>query len=386
MNSLHHDATTSTRGTLYQLWVAVQKCYEMFEDGQKVLVETQGDVTKMGEEQIEVKQYSDSLTDNHLCFWKTLKNWMQDAFDPKPYNSLILFTTQEFASRATITDWNDKNPTERLEILEAILKKSEAEHIKRIIKTDEGKSKPNPSEALKFQRVTLNQNSRNKLKYILERFYIEASSPRLPDLYKRIKGQYLKGILEEKQDNFLNSLFGFVTKPNIQEGLNWEISYKAFCAKVGELTEIYRKGTRIFPTVNISGLDEQKKEEHAKRLFVQKIHDIEYSEVIPDAINDYQKAIKTIRDEFKKYSVPVTRTEKFTNDIVRKFETTHRLHSRNCSEVVRDSQNFFDKVMLDTPNSFPGFDDTPSEFRNGLLHSELDDENKNLNWRLVTDE
>ena len=386
MNSLNHDATTSTRGTLYQLWVAVQKCYEMFEDGHKVLIETQGDVTKMGEEQIEVKQYSDSLTDNHLCFWKTLKNWMQDAFDPKQYNSLILYTTQEFGSRATITDWNDKNPTERLAILEAILKKSEAEHIKRIIKTDEGKSKPNPSAALKFQRFTLNQDSRNKLKDILERFYIEASSPRLPDLYKRIKGQYLKGILEGKQDDFLNSLFGFITRPDKQAVQRWEITNKAFCAKVGELTEIYRKGTRVFPTVNISRLDEQKIEEHGKHLFVQKIHDIEYPEVTQDAINDYQKAIKTIRDEFKEYSVPVTKTQKYTNDIVRRFETQYRQHSRNCSEVVRDSQNFFDSVMLDAPLNFDGFDATPSEFRNGLLHSELDDENRNLKWRLKTDE
>ena len=386
MNSLNHDATTSTRGTLYQLWVAVQKCYEMFEDGQKVLIETQGDVTKMGEEQIEVKQYSDPLTDNHICFWKTLKNWMQDAFDPKSYNALILFTTQEFGSRATITDWNDKNPTERLAILEAILQESEVRHAERINKTEKGSPEPVPSEVLKYQRFALNQNRRRKLDALIVRCYIEASSPRLPDLYKRIKGQYLKGILEGKQDNFLNSLFGFITRPDKQAVQRWEITNKAFSAKVGELTEIYRKGTRVFPTVNISGLDEQKKEEHAKRLFVQKIHDIEYSAVIPDAINDYQKAIKTIRDEFKEYSVPVTRTEKFTNDIVRKFETKHRLHSRNCSEVVRDSQNFFDEVMLDAPNSFPGFDETPSEFRNGLLHSELDDKNKNLNWRLETDE
>ena len=386
MNSLNHDATASTRATLYQLWVAVQKCYEMFEDGQKVLIETQGDVTKMDEEQIEVKQYSDPLTDNHLCFWKTLKNWMQDAFDPKSYNSLILFTTQEFGSRATITDWNDKNSTERLAILGAILEESEVRHTERIDKTEKDISEPAPSEVLKCQLFTLNQDRRNKLKDILERFYIEASSPRLPDLYKRIKGQYLKGILDGKQDDFLNSLFGFITKPNKQAEQRWEISYKAFCAKIGELTEIYRKGTRVFPTVNISGLDEQKKEEHAKQLFVQKINDIEYSEVIPDAINDYQKAIKTIRDEFKEYSVPVTRTQKYTNDIVRRFETQYRQHFRSCSEVVRDSQDFFDTVMLDSPHNFEGFDETPSEFRNGLLHSELDDENKKLKWRLETDE
>ena len=115
---LNQDATASTRGTIYQLWVAVQKCYEMFEDGQKVLIETQGDVTKVDDEQIEVKHYADALTDNHLCFWKTLYNWMKDNFNHKPYNSLILYTTQKFGLQATIADWNGKNIADRLKIID----------------------------------------------------------------------------------------------------------------------------------------------------------------------------------------------------------------------------------------------------------------------------
>lgn len=68
MNSLNYDATASTKGTLYQLWIAVLKCYEMFKNGQKILIETQGDITRVDDVQIEVKQYSDLLTDNHICF------------------------------------------------------------------------------------------------------------------------------------------------------------------------------------------------------------------------------------------------------------------------------------------------------------------------------
>jgi hypothetical protein len=103
---LVHDATASTKGTVYQFYVAVQKCFEMT-SGQTVLIERYGDVTIDDHEQVETKHYSDPLTDNHLNFWKTLKNWMQDGFDATRYASLLLCTTQQFGANAKIAAWNE---------------------------------------------------------------------------------------------------------------------------------------------------------------------------------------------------------------------------------------------------------------------------------------
>ena len=64
---LVNDASASAKGTIYQLYVAVQKCFEMIA-GQKVLVEQCGDVTVSGSQQIELKLYHDYLTDNHDNF------------------------------------------------------------------------------------------------------------------------------------------------------------------------------------------------------------------------------------------------------------------------------------------------------------------------------
>ncbi|MCK4629118.1 MAG: hypothetical protein KAT56_08945 [Sedimentisphaerales bacterium] len=383
---LNQNATEPTRGTIYQLWVAVQKCYEMFEDGQKVLIETQGDVTTVDDEQVEVKHYTDALTDNHPCFWKTLYNWMQDNFNHKPYNSLILYTTQKFGPQATIADWNDKNPDDRLNTIKKILFYSEKRYNVSIIATTKGKKKPPLPEPLKYQQFVLDHIRQKKLNEVIGKFFIEASSPRLPELYKKIKGQRLQSILEGKRDDFLNALFGFITKPDLELGQSWVIRYEDFCTKVTDLTETYRKGTRIFPSVTIPKLNDQQLQEHDKHLFIQKILDIKHHEAVPEAVNDYLVAIKTVREEFKNYSVPVPRTDKYTRDIVRRFRTQFRQHSLNCSKVIKDSKIFYDAVMLDTPLGFEGFDITCSEFRNGLLHSEMDDETKNLKWRLEQDE
>lgn len=376
--ALNQNATSSTRGTIYQLFVAVQECFKMTESGQKVLIETRGDVTMCGETQVEVKHYSDDLTDSHPCFWKTLYNWMQDNFDDKPYKSLILFTTQKFSSNATIANWNDSDPNDRLSIIKKIYDSSEMRYSNKIKKTP---NSPLP-EVLRYQRFVFEKLRKGKLTRVLERFFIEAQSPKLSELYKQLKGGRLQSVLEGKRDDFLNALFGYITKPD-KVNEKWDISYEGFCAKLIDLTEAYRKGTTIFPKVTISKIDNKQLEEH---LFVKKIHDIDYKEVISVAIQDYLTAMQIINEEFKKYAVPITRTENYIMEIVRRFGTQHRLYSRKCSDIISDSKSFYDEIVLETPLSFEGFDMPPSIFRNGLLHSELNDEEKNLKWRLKKDE
>ena len=188
-SKLNQDATASSKGTTYQFCVAVQKCYEMVA-GQKVLVESKGDVTIDESQQVETKLYNDVLTDSHINFWKTLYNWMHDNFDPKPYSSLILYTTQQFGERATISEWNESNSKKRLEILQAIHQQAEEREINRIKKASSAQLKT--SDVLSLQRLILDSSRRSKLLIVIEKFIIEACSPKLPELYSLIKQQYIK--------------------------------------------------------------------------------------------------------------------------------------------------------------------------------------------------
>ncbi|MDD3277004.1 MAG: hypothetical protein PHP93_08150, partial [Kiritimatiellales bacterium] len=120
-----NDATESIKGTIYQLCVAVQKCYEMLR-GQVVLIESQGDVSIGGQEQVETKQYSGMLTDNHPNFWNTLANWMQTKFTDEKYSALILYTTQEFGKSSGLATWNADSLLQRISFLEKVLQESEA--------------------------------------------------------------------------------------------------------------------------------------------------------------------------------------------------------------------------------------------------------------------
>lgn len=377
---IRHDATASTKAILFQLWIAVEKCYEMHEAGQKILVEKQGDVS--GDDQVEVKQYSDNLTDNHLCFWKTLRNWVQDDFDPTVYNSLILLTTQSFGPEATIARWNNLSKDERLKLIQAIHEQSEERHSAARAKKDDT---PVP-ESLQLQQYVFAKERKEKLVAVLDRFVIEAMSPRMPDLHARIKGQYLKGVMQGKKDDFLSALFVYISQPANDGDQNWEITFEDFSRKVEELTGIYGHDTRTFPSVSVPVSSDDEETHKKNHLFAQKILDIEYPQVLRKAIEHYHVALKTVNDEFKTYLVLRQRTEQYTSDVVDQFNAKYRTKARNCSDAVRDSKDLYDDVTGSDPLPLSGFDATPLSFRNGLLHAEMDDESKSLKWRIEPDE
>ena len=381
-NKLIHDATASTKGTIYQLCVAVQKCYEMG-GGQKVLIESQGDVTIPENQQVETKLYSDYLTDNHNNFWKTLYNWMQDGFNVTPYASLILYTTQQFGEQATISKWNNAAPKDRLKILETIYKQAEERESERQKKASD--TKPKTPNVLLLQRFILEKSRRDKLNQVIERFVIEACSPTLPELHTFIKHRYIGGILEGKKDDFLNTLIGFIIQPQATKTQSWEITYDNFDKKLGDLNNLYCRDTKAFPRKYFDGAklpDPHQVNEHRDHAFVQKIQDIEYIPAIPKAVRDYLGAVQTVNEEFKNYEVPPSRTENYANELVEIFEAHYNIASRKCTDIVPDSQNLFDKITSDSPREFEGFGSPPMQFRNGLLHIQLNDDEKNLQWRL----
>ena len=383
-NKLSQDASDSTKGIIYQLCIAVQKCYEMIAS-QKVLVESLGDVTIEAQEQVETKNYRHPLTDNHPNLWGTIRNWMKDDFDSSPYISLILHTTQQFGKNATIRAWNNSGLENRLEILKEIHKKNEERESARAKRTSEKKAKI--PDSLSHQRFALDASRQEKLRDVIGKFVIEACSPELPELHTIIKQRYIKGILDGKKDDFLNALIGFITQPQSRRGQNWEISYEAFERKVGDLTSLYHRETRVFPRKYLDDsktIDTKQVEEFGCHAFVKKINDIRYSEVIPDAIRDYIATAKTVLEEFKNYEVPVSRTENYNNELAKHFNTRFRYACRNCQDIIRESQNFYDSIMAEEPRVFEGFERPPDAFRNGLIHAQMDDDEKKLRWRLKT--
>ena len=246
---LLNDATESTKGTVYQFYVAVQKCFELI-SGQTILIERQGDVTICDYQQVETKKVKDLLTDHHINFWKTLKNWMQDGFDATQYTTLILYTTQRLSNRTRFAAWNEALVDQRATILLEIYQ--EAQERDNLRQKTNRKPRKNIPECLSCQRYVLDSSRQEKLREVIRKFVIASHSPDMPTLYQRIRDQYCKGILQGKQNDFLNALLGFVISPQSVSSNTWEISYEQFRTKVSELTsQVLSRNTGVSEEVLI---------------------------------------------------------------------------------------------------------------------------------------
>lgn len=98
-NKMSNDATSSITGTIYQICIGLDRCFNLLQ-GQKLLIERFGDITTASQSQLEVKYYSDPLTDSHPNFWKTIENWLKPEFDSSQYADLVLVTNQSFGQNS----------------------------------------------------------------------------------------------------------------------------------------------------------------------------------------------------------------------------------------------------------------------------------------------
>lgn len=374
VKKVNNDATATIKGTLYQFYIAIEKCYEMIEN-ECVLIEKDGDISTAND-QIEVKQYEDDLTDSHINLWKTLSNWLNDSFDHNKYKKLILLTSQNIGVKSKLNDWNKKEPADKLNVLQEILDTAN----KRQKKKEDGAE----SQSLKLITSVLDSKKSERLTEILGKFIILDSSPLAEEYYEQIKQKHCKGILPKNKDSFLRSVLGFILEPKSVEN-NWEISYQAFSDVITELTTKYCSETKVFPTkfTSYEASTEEKKEVE-KHLFYKKIEEIEYHEAKPQAISDFVRTQKTLLTELGSRVVLKSTLEEYEGAILNMYSSKYSTYSRNTSKVnlIKDSKNFYDEVISHGSPPLSNYNNTPPYFKNGTIHSLANEDLKNIKWKL----
>lgn len=371
-NKMSNDATSSITGTIYQICIGLDRCFKL-RQGQKLWIERYGDVTTSGESQLEIKFYSDPLTDSHINFWKTIKNWLKPEFDSSQYVDLVLVTNQSFGQNSKLSKWNDLTIQERLSLLEEIKDGSE-----NCLKENTKKEKP--SKSLIIQREVLASNSK-ELTEVVTKISISSDSPDIEQLRENILDVYGKSILIAKRRDFFEGLLGYLMNPEtILNG--WEITYDEFSTKVSVLTNAYRQQTTVFPKIKLHSSPEEK-EVHNEKKFVQKLREIEYEEAVSEAISNYIVASTTIFEEFRSYGVEHDSYDVYARNLLSTHKTQHRRAMRSVTEnnVIDTSKNFYDDRTGEYPQKFARFEDIPIEFRNGVFHILADAEDDFL-WRL----
>lgn len=379
------DATHLFKALQYQLFVAVDHCYAL-EPDQCLWLEVFGDVTVLGKTQIEVKFYSDSLTDSHSNFWNTLKNWLNGGFDHKAYQTLVLLTTQEYGAQTALKGWNDRTAAGKLSVMQTIFDASQGK-----LKNDDVEtSKPSKSQTL--QQYVMAAERRDDLIEILERMKITTAAASLEERIHNFKTVHLKTIRDTKYQNFINGLLGFMCGTELV-ATGWEITHKAFSDKLSELNKLYMKHPNTFPPLDEDALKKSIKIKEIKsRMFAQKINEIGGESRLHKAALHLLIAEQTISQLYDDGVLFKSDVDRYLSNHLVKHLDGRELAILNCEETFCEkelknrSMKFFLARHDLAVDQFCSFENTRVEFRNGIYHMLADahpeDEQDEFYWRL----
>ncbi len=370
MKKLSFDSTPTIKGFLFQFLIALEKCFEM-QEGQTVHIETYGDVSVLGNlsdsEQLESKLYKKNLTDLSLSVWNTIHNWMDNGFPLEKFSSLVLLTTQKVSVGSKWLNWNTKSLSERMTILGDIKKKFDSQ-------------KRKSKELKTCMNVIFDPQNSARLSQIAKMLYIDNVGDGL-HYYKKLQEKYAKHLPKIQKERYVNHMFGYILNPDVVNN-KWQITYEDFTQEAKEVTQTLVENTAVFPEK--LNLAEIKKDDYDNYTFVEKIKDIEYEDVIPDAINDYVHTASIIQHELKMSEIKEKSLLQYEENLIGSYTAKYRKASRNChdGEQIAESQNFYDDITSSSDGTFYIYNDVPLYFHNGMMHLLANDEDNNIVWLL----
>lgn len=364
-------ALTTALAFHYQMLIGLDKCFSL-EEGQSIWFEKDGDVSQISPDyltstQTEVKDYAAPLTDHHENFWKTLKNWLAPEFDHTQYGFLVLHTTQAFGATTRLKTWNTQNAEQRLQILKDIfLRRPENE-----------RNSDKPSDITKLQKSVM-ASDELLLKNTLAKVTLFTQADNAQYLEKKILSKPV-GIPQSNLSSYLHGLVGFVYAQATQQ--SWNIKHHEFRAKCEELTAIFCKKEFTFPVFSGFEASEQDVELHQDKLFVQKISKIEHHEMMHDAVGNWLELQNSLLEQLDEYPLYKDKTINYQNQLVKKYKLAYSSAQLEATDTIKDSKLLYNKTIGEQPLNM-GNDIPPIEYKNGLIHDAMDDEERDLKWKV----
>jgi hypothetical protein len=355
----------------YQVLIGLDKCF-LLEEGQSVWFEKDGDVSliapsSLESTQTEVKDYADKLTDHHENLWKTLKNWLSPEFNHTQYGVLLLHTTQAFGPTTRLKDWNSQTAEQRLQVLKDIFSE----------RTDEQLNAEKPSEIIKLQKTVM-ASDELLLKNVLGKVALFTQADNEQELEKQILSKPV-GIPKNNLKSYLHGLVGFVYAQATQQ--SWSVNYQEFAAKCEELTALLCKKEFTFPTFSGYEASKEEIESHQDRSFVQKITEIEHHEMIPDAVGNWIELQNSLFEQLDEFPLYKDKTNEYQNQLVKKYNLAYSSAQLEATDLIISSKLLYNRTIGEQPLNM-GNNIPPIEYKNGLMHDAMDDEEQNLKWKV----
>jgi hypothetical protein len=365
------SALTTALAFHYQVLIGLNKCFSL-QESQAIWFEKDGDVSLLGDDaeqstQIEVKNYSAPLTDHHDNLWNTLKNWVDPVFDHKKYGALILHTTQAFGATTRLKNWNTLTPEQRLNILNDIFSE----------RIEEELNAKTIKDVVKHQKAVMSTEHDVLLEIVAKvTFFTEADDEDV--LKEKIVTKFI-GIPKNNHAIYLQCLVGSVYDQANQQ--SWQLQQSQFVAKCEELTAHFCRKEFTFPPFTGYEATDSDIKQYQEKLFVKKVNDIEHYEVISDAVGNWMELQNSLLLQLDEYPLYADKTKAYQEKIIKLFKLKYSSAQLESTDHLKSSKILYNQTIEEHPLNM-GNDVPPIEYKNGLIHDAMDDEDRNLKWRI----
>jgi len=244
-------------------------------------------------------------------------------------------------------------------------------------RTHEQLNAEKPSEIIRLQKTVMTANEL-LLKSILFKLTLFTDADNAKELEKRILARPI-GIPKNNLNSYLHGLVGFVYAQATQQ--SWCVKFKDFFAKCEELTTRLCKKEFTFPEFISYEASDLEIELHQDRPFVRKISEIKHHEMIPDAVGNWIELQNSLLEQLDEYPLYKEKTVIYQNQLVKRFKLAYSSAQLEASDSIKSSKLLYNKTIAEQPLNI-GNHIPPIEYKNGLIHDAMDDEEKDLRWRI----
>lgn len=364
-----NDATEQKAGDIYQYLIALRDCFEL--DGNDILqIEVNGDVSiisgNSGKFQKEVKHHFGKtfLGDRDIDFWKTLANWYEDYERIKNFHSLILYSTSGIRTTSSFCGWNEltaENKLAKLEKIGAITKEREKGFREQ------------------YTRIFNEGYNKNRLLEILDKFTIASSRTNIVGISDEFS-KFVGHIPKENRDSYIGALLGRIMMLLKNPPHRWEVSRTSFDKMLQDESAAYGDTrSKPLPTEFAQGVVPSDEESALKeKRFVKAIMDIDYSQMIPSAVQDYWKTDMTIAKYFRDDFTYLSSLETYKGDLSQKLmyakeEKKLDTAGKPEAEKILLSKHLYLQAMQWEAMDFGSIIRNQGFFQQGVIHNVVDD-------------
>ncbi|MDR7319700.1 hypothetical protein [Brevibacillus nitrificans] len=373
MERQKNDDTKTKLGDTYHYFIVLEHCLNL-KDNEVIYVEKYGDIAVLSDTNpinLETKRHEGEhlLSDRHIDFWKTLKNWIDNYKNMRLFKKLILFTTSVLPDNSSFDDWNISSAVEKL----AILKKIGSE-----IKDREKGFRGLFDEIFSVDEGIILE--------ILEKVELQLGATDITEIKEKIiKHPIFKVVRKKDHISFIHELMGYILTKPVSYPHVWEITCEKFDSYIVEIRDRYSGHTR--PLSEPPGLTtaEVDKTSFYGRKFVAEIKKIKYESVIDSAITHYWKAQQILYYNSNNNPIFLVDFNEYQGELNESLNYLKENKKDICDmsdnkDVVQKSKSLYNDAMLLPPNDFGTVSPIRHSFQRGIIHKIVDE--RDFKWNL----